>query len=78
MLCAEVSLYPQKTTNASQVIDKAINALSHQNVNYEVGSLSTHIDGNDDQVWMGIKTLFEEAKKSGEVNMVLTISNSGH
>ncbi|HWJ03724.1 MAG TPA: YkoF family thiamine/hydroxymethylpyrimidine-binding protein, partial [Verrucomicrobiae bacterium] len=78
MLCAEVSIYPQKTTNASQVITNSIDSLANQNVNYKVGSLSTHIDGNDEQVWNGIKTLFDQAKNSGEVSMVLTVSNSAH
>jgi len=78
MLCAEVSIYPQKTNNASQVITSAIQTLSQENVEYKVGSLSTHIDGNDEQVWTGIKKLFNEAQNSGEVSMVVTISNSEH
>ncbi|HBV88174.1 YkoF family thiamine/hydroxymethylpyrimidine-binding protein [Desulfosporosinus sp.] len=78
MLCAEVSIYPQKTNNASQVITNAIQTLSQENVEYKVGSLSTHIDGNDEQVWTGIKKIFTEAQNSGEVSMVVTISNSAH
>lgn len=78
MLCAEVSIYPQKTNNASQVITGAIQSLSQENVKYKVGSLSTHIDGNDEQVWSGIKKVFDEAQNAGEVSMVVTISNSAH
>ena len=78
MLCAEVSLYPKKTTNASTIISDAINTLGQQQVNHKVGSLSTHIDGNDEQVWQGIKAMFDKAKGAGEVNMVVTISNSAH
>jgi len=78
MLCAEVSIYPQKTNNASQVITSAIQTLSQENVEYKVGSLSTHIDGNDEQVWSGIKKVFDEAQNAGEVSMVVTISNSAH
>lgn len=78
MLCAEVSIYPQKTNNASQVITSAIQTLSQENIQYKVGSLSTHIDGNDEQVWNGIKKVFNEAQNSGEVSMVVTISNSEH
>jgi len=78
MLCAEVSLYPQKTTNASSIITDAINTLAQQQVNHKVGSLSTHIDGNDEQVWQGLKAMFEKAKSAGEVNMVVTISNAAH
>ncbi|WP_088228844.1 YkoF family thiamine/hydroxymethylpyrimidine-binding protein [Desulfosporosinus sp. FKB] len=78
MLCAEVSVYPQKTNSSSDVINKSISSLSNENIKYEVGSLSTHIDGNDEQVWNGIKKVFEAAKTSGEVSMVVTISNSTH
>ncbi len=78
MLCAEVSIYPQKTSNASQVINDALGTLANQQVQYKVGSISTHIDGNDEQVWAGLKTLFDNARSSGEVNMVLTITNSAH
>lgn len=77
-LCAEVSIYPQKTNNASQIITSAVQTLSQENVEYKVGSLSTHIDGNDEQVWTGIKKVFNEAQNSGEVSMVVTISNSAH
>lgn len=63
MLCAEVSVYPLKTNNATQVIDGAIEALSREQVKYKVGSISTHIDGNDEQVWSGIRKLYDEAKK---------------
>jgi len=78
MLCAEVSIYPQKTNNSSQVITSAIQSLSQENVEYKVGSLSTHIDGNEEQVWTGIKKIFTEAQNAGEVSMVVTISNSAH
>lgn len=78
MLCAEVTLYPQKTTNGSNIINDAIKTLSEQQISHKVGSLSTHIDGNDEQVWQGLKAMFDKAKNSGEVNMVVTISNSAH
>ena len=78
MLCAEVSIYPQKTNNASQIITSAVQTLSKENVEFKVGSLSTHIDGNDEQVWAGIKKVFNEAQNAGEVSMVVTISNSAH
>ena len=78
MLCAEVSIYPQKTNNASQIISSSIDTLANQKLNYKVGSISTHIDGTDEQVWAGIKTVFEQAKSSGEVSMVVTLSNSAH
>ena len=78
MLCAEVSLYPQKTNNASQVITTAIQSLTGRDLEYKVGSLSTHIHGTDEQVWAGIKQLYEQAKASGEISMVINMSNAVH
>ncbi|NLI92482.1 MAG: hypothetical protein GX434_09850 [Peptococcaceae bacterium] len=78
MLSAEVSIYPLKSNNATQVIDGAIQRLGQENVQYKVGSISTHINGNDEQVWSGIKKVFDEATKAGEVNMVVTFSNAAH
>lgn len=78
MLCAEVSIYPLKTNNATQVVNGAIQSLSQENIQYKVGSISTHVDGNDEQLWAGIKKAFDEAKKAGEVSMVVTITNAEH
>lgn len=76
MLCAEVSLYPQKTTSASEIINKAIESLDNTRLEYKVGSISTHIHGSPEDVWQGLKTLFDTAGSSTEVNMVVTISNA--
>lgn len=78
MLCAEVSIYPLKTNNATQVVNGAIQSLSQENIQYKVGSISTHVDGNDEQLWAGIKKAFDEVKKAGEVSMVVTITNAEH
>ncbi|NLW07658.1 MAG: hypothetical protein GX039_06735 [Clostridia bacterium] len=76
MLSAEVSLYPQKTTRASQIINESIQSLAQHGVSYQVGSLSTRIQGSEEQIWSGLRTLFDKASASGEVNMVVTLSNS--
>lgn len=78
MLCAEVSLYPQKTNNASGIITDALNTLAQQQVTHKVGSISTHVEGNEEQLWQGLKAMFDKAQSAGEVNMVVTISNSAH
>ncbi|WP_034328043.1 YkoF family thiamine/hydroxymethylpyrimidine-binding protein [Alkaliphilus transvaalensis] len=76
-LHAEVALYPLKTNNASQVINDSINTLQNQRVTYNVGSMDTHIQGNDEEVWNSLRNLFDEAQNSGgEVSMVVTITNA--
>lgn len=76
MITAQVSLYPQKTTAASEIINKSIEAMKNTGVQCDVGSMSTNITGTDEQVWKGLRTLFDTAQKAGETNMVVTITNA--
>lgn len=76
MITAEVSLYPQKTTNASQIINNSLQSLDQNNLRVSVGSISTRIQGSEEEVWSGLKALFSQARGQSEVNMVVTLSNS--
>ena len=76
MLTAEVSLYPQKTSSASSIITDSINSLNRNDLKVEVGSISTRLQGTEEEVWDGLKTLFAQAKDKSEVSMVVTVSNS--
>jgi len=76
MICAEVSIYPLKTNNASNVITSSIDTLNSGNIDYKVGSISTHIHGSNTQVWDSIRNMFEQAQSQGEVSMVVTITNA--
>ncbi len=76
MLTAEVALYPQKTTNASQIISSSLESLERHKLQAKVGSISTILQGNEDEIWTGLKTMFDQAKKQSEVNMVVTLTNS--
>lgn len=77
MICAEVSLYPLKTNDASTVIKNSIKVLDRENVDYKVGSISTHLHGTEDDVWKSIRSMYDHAQKNGEVNMVVTFTNAG-
>jgi len=76
LLTAEVSLYPLKTTNSSQIINNSLEALRQFDLQAKVGSLSTRLQGNEEDVWSGLKNLFDQAKNQGEVSMVVNLSNS--
>ncbi len=76
MICAEVSIYPLKTGNASAVINNAINSLNDHEIEYTVGSISTHLHGSEGQVWDSLQQMFNRARESGEVSMVVTITNA--
>lgn len=77
MIHAEIALYPQKTTNASQVINTSIDSLKGENVDYKVGPINTHIHGTEDEVFKALRVLFDKAQSQGvEVSVVTTITNS--
>lgn len=76
MITAEVSLYPVETPDSDQVIMDSLQALSDQNLNYDIGSLSTRLIGENDDVWSTLRTLYDRAQATGyEIVMVVTISN---
>lgn len=77
MIHAEVAVYPQKTTNASQVINESISALKDGNVDYMVGPMNTHFHGTEDEVFSSLRAVFDRAQSQGvEVSMVVTVTNS--
>ncbi|MEW9121673.1 MAG: YkoF family thiamine/hydroxymethylpyrimidine-binding protein [Thermotaleaceae bacterium] len=76
MIHAEVALYPLKTNEAGDVINRSISTLKDKNVEYNVGSMDTHIHGSEEEVWNSLKSLFDTAQNSGEVSMVVTITNA--
>jgi len=76
MIHAEVAVYPLKSANAGQIVNQSIQSLNQTQVEYQVGPMSTHLHGPDNQVWQGLKTLFETAQQGGEVSMVVTLTNA--
>lgn len=76
MFSAEISIYPMNTRNSSSIINDSIKVLENANVDYKTGSISTHVKGSPDAVWKSIKDIYDRALENGEVNMVVTISNS--
>ncbi|MDI9451468.1 MAG: YkoF family thiamine/hydroxymethylpyrimidine-binding protein [Limnochordia bacterium] len=76
MISAEVSLYPVEALDSDRVITESLQALNDYQLQYDIGSLSTHIQGEADHVWSALRSLHERALALGdEVVMVVTISN---
>jgi uncharacterized protein YqgV (UPF0045/DUF77 family) len=77
MIHVEIAVYPQKTTDASKVINNTVNTLKNENVDYKVGSMNTHFHGTEDEVFKTLRDMFDTAQNQGvEVSMVATITNS--
>lgn len=76
MIIAEVSLYPVETIDSDHIIMDSLKSMTEYNLNYDIGSLSTHLSGGREQVWNAIRSLHDKALATGhEVVMVVTISN---
>lgn len=77
MITAEVAVYPLKTNDATNVINRSIDALKGKNVSYTVNSMNTRLTGNSNDVFQCLSSMFAEAEKTGsELNMVVTIANN--
>ncbi|MCX7748154.1 MAG: Ykof family thiamine-binding protein [Clostridia bacterium] len=77
LITAEVAIYPLKTDNATGVINSSINTLHNTKVDYSVNSMNTLLKGSKEEVFKSLQTMFTEAENSGgEINMVVTVSNT--
>lgn len=81
MLCCEVSLFPMDSVKSDEIIKKSVRALDGLGLQYSVGPVSTHIDGDPDKVWEGLRAMYEQAQSLGkEMAMVINMTNGleGH
>ncbi len=58
------------------MINQSIHSLQNQGIEYTVGSISTHLHGAEEQVWASLQEMFRQARQSGEVSMVVTVTNA--
>ncbi|MGI6083589.1 MAG: YkoF family thiamine/hydroxymethylpyrimidine-binding protein [Limnochordia bacterium] len=79
MLLAQVALYPVEAEDADQVINSSLEELDQSGtMHFNVGPVSTEIQGEADEVFSALQRLFERACRDGggEVSMVATVTNA--
>ncbi len=55
----------------------SLKTLEGQELQYDIGSLSTQLSGGKEEVWSALRSLHDRANATGhEVVMVITISNA--
>lgn len=75
-LQCEATLLPLEATNSDEIINDGIKTLALYEVSYEVGSISTTVKGEPDQVWGALRGMYERAAHQGrEVMLVVKITN---
>jgi len=75
-LTAQVSLYPLGQTSLTPTINEALEIFKKNNLDVDMGSMSTLVVGADNQIWKSLQEVFNAATKYGETVMIVTISNA--
>jgi len=75
-ISAQVSLYPLRQERLSPAIQEAVRAFTAHGLEVQVGSMSTLVWGDDEQVFAALKEAFRRAAERGETVMVVTLSNA--
>jgi uncharacterized protein YqgV (UPF0045/DUF77 family) len=75
-LQCEVTILPLEVTNSDEIITDSLKTLAQYEISYEVGPLSTTLNGRAEQVWGALRQMYERAtRQGGEVVMVTKVTN---
>ena len=73
---AQISLYPLRQQELSPAIDAFRLALEREELEVQVGAMSTLVVGESSRVFAALQEGFEHAAAGGPVAMVVTVSNA--
>ncbi|MBE3578062.1 MAG: thiamine-binding protein [Limnochordales bacterium] len=75
-LQCEVTILPLEVTNSDEIINNSLKTLAKYEISYEIGPISTTLNGKPDQLWSALRQMYEEAVRQGrEVMMVAKVTN---
>ncbi|MBL8829775.1 MAG: hypothetical protein JNM18_22540 [Planctomycetaceae bacterium] len=75
-IAAQVSLYPLRQQHLGTAISKALAVFTAHGLEVRPGSLSTVVVGGEEAVFESLKAAFRAGAASGDVVMVVTVSNA--
>lgn len=73
---AQISIFPLRQRHLGPAVEGVRLALESQGLEPEVGPMSTLVAGEPERVFAAIRDAFERAAATGDVAMVLTVSNA--
>ena len=73
---AQISLYPLRQEKLGPSIDALLEALAHPELRFEVGAMSTLVEGEAAPLFRALERGFEQAAQRGPVALVVTVSNA--
>jgi len=75
-ISAQVSIYPLKQNKLSPAIDAVLEAFAQNGIESQMGTMSTMVWGDDEEVFAALLDAFRKAASLGEAVMVMTVSNA--
>lgn len=72
----QISLYPLRQMDIIEPINSVIEIFKSYGLETHVGSMSTLIYGEDEQVFKALQDAYKKAAEFGEFVMVVTFSNA--
>ena len=76
MVSAQIGLYPLGQADPTRAIEALWAALRERDLEFQVGAMSTTTWGVTDAVFVALEEAFSRAAESGQVVMVITLSNA--
>jgi len=73
---AQISVYPLRQTSLSPAIENTLRILRESGLDVSPGAMSTVASGEDEAVFNALKDAYREGSESGDVVMVVTLSNA--
>jgi uncharacterized protein YqgV (UPF0045/DUF77 family) len=73
---AEVSLYPLRTPDVSEAIDRFLDDLKEPHLEVTTGAMSTRVVGESKAIFQTMSRAFTGVSEDGQVVLVLKISNA--
>lgn len=65
-MMAEIAVYPLKQDHLSPAVAKALEEIKKCEVQYQLGPMSTSIEGTADQVFLALRKVYEKLAHSEE------------
>ena len=72
----QFSLYPLGVGDLGPALQRAFEELDALNIQYTVGSMSTLLEGEEEQVFAALARAFHQLAEEGTVVLTATVSNA--
>ncbi len=72
----QFSLYPLKQEKLGEILGEAVRELDQVGVSYQVGGMSTEMEGEEEEVFRALRSAFRQVAEHGVAVLVATVSNA--